>query len=167
MIVANLIDDLVRGHQAGLWRYLRVLGCDGPTADDLAQETFLAMLRLPFEVRSRGETAAWLRAKARFLWLERVRKEARRRETALADATDEVWAEYAGGDDGESWRRALERCLERLPERSRTAIDLRYAERASREEMARRLSLKENGVKTLLQRVRASLRRCVEKAVRE
>lgn len=167
MIVANVIDDLVRGHQAGLWRYLRLLGCDGPTADDLAQETFLAMLRLPFEVRSDGETAAWLRTKARFLWLERVRTEARRRETALADATDEVWAEVAGGDGGESYRRALERCLKGLPERSRTAIELRYRERASREEMARRLSLKANGVKTLLQRIRAGLRRCVEKAVRE
>jgi len=32
---------LVRAHQAGVWRYLRFLGCEPSEADDLVQETFL------------------------------------------------------------------------------------------------------------------------------
>ncbi len=36
-------------HQEGVWRYLRAIGCDSNLADDLTQETFLAVLRRPFE----------------------------------------------------------------------------------------------------------------------
>ena len=46
------LADLVRQHQAGVWRYLRFLGCDRPLADDLTQETFLAVLETPFDIRT-------------------------------------------------------------------------------------------------------------------
>ena len=36
--------QLIREHQAGVWRYLRVLGCSRELAEDLTQETFLAVL---------------------------------------------------------------------------------------------------------------------------
>ena len=36
------LAELVREHQADVWRYLRYLGADGHDADDLTQETFLA-----------------------------------------------------------------------------------------------------------------------------
>lgn len=161
MAADTLIDTLARRHQAGLWRYLRFLGADGTTADDLVQETFLVLLTGAFEERSPRETAAWLRLKAKRLFLDGLRRRRRRREARLADLADEVWAEYARDDGGASWRAALRECLASLPERSRRAVALRYEERLSRSEMARRLSLKKNGVKTLLQRVRAGLRECV------
>ena len=30
-----VIEELIAKHQAGVWRYLRALGCDGALADDL------------------------------------------------------------------------------------------------------------------------------------
>ena len=42
------VARLVREHQAGVWRYLRVLGCPATEAEDLTQETFLAVLTRPF-----------------------------------------------------------------------------------------------------------------------
>src|SRR5947199_10741474 len=41
-------DDLAGAadaHRLGIWRYLRFLGCDDAAADDLTQETFLAIAR--------------------------------------------------------------------------------------------------------------------------
>lgn len=40
---------LVRAHQAGVWRYLRFLGCHPDEADDLTQETFLALKQANIE----------------------------------------------------------------------------------------------------------------------
>jgi len=45
-------------------------------------------------------------------------------------------------------------------------LDLRYARRAGRTAIAERIGLKETGVKTLLQRIRARLRACVERRIR-
>jgi len=159
-------DILVRQHQAGVWRYLRLLGCDDATADDLTQETFLAMMRVPFTDHDPRATAAWLRKKACFLFLEQVRTGRRRRETRLAGMADEVYAEYAGDDDGRGYLQALRECLAGLPPRSRQAVELRYGARSGREEMAALLGLRPNGVKTLLQRVRAQLRTCIERKIR-
>ncbi|MDI9443137.1 MAG: hypothetical protein QM844_03110, partial [Planctomycetota bacterium] len=55
----------VRAHQAGGWRYQRVLGCRPHQADDRAQETVLAVIRDGVEQRSAPETAANHRAVAR------------------------------------------------------------------------------------------------------
>jgi RNA polymerase sigma-70 factor (ECF subfamily) len=166
MIVLTDIDSLVRTHQDGLRRYLRYLGCDDATADDLAQEAFVALLRGPFEERSPAATAAWLRKKARFLHLEHIRWRARRREAPLMEVADEVWATWAGDDDGDRYVEAMRRCLDALAPRARRAVDLRYGEGRGRAEIAALLGLAVNGVKTLIQRARASLRECVERRVR-
>jgi RNA polymerase sigma-70 factor (ECF subfamily) len=157
------LDSVARTHREGLVRFLRLLGCDGPTADDLAQEAFLALHSAEFEHRHHRATAAWLRKKARYLFLESVRIRDRRRESMQAELAEVVWIECAADDDGEGYRQALRECVAALPPRSREAVRLRYAEKASRDEMARILGLRPNGVKTLLQRIRAGLRRCVEK----
>jgi RNA polymerase sigma-70 factor (ECF subfamily) len=166
MTVVTGLDSIVRRHQDGLRRYLRLLGCDGATADDLAQDALVALLGGRFEERSPSATASWLRIKARWLWLDSLRRRARRREVRLADAADRVWAEVAPDGDGRAYLRALDRCLEDLAPRARRAIELRYSEGRSRDEMADLLGLAPNGVKTLLQRVRARLRRCVEERIR-
>ena len=56
MTAARTIDEhdvirLVQQHQAEVWRYLRFLGATAELADDLTQETFLQLLRAPFEDR--------------------------------------------------------------------------------------------------------------------
>ena len=52
------LAGMIRQHQAGVWRYLRVLGCDSAGADDLTQETFLAVLQKPFQDYNPAATAA-------------------------------------------------------------------------------------------------------------
>ena len=40
---------LIQTYQAGIWRYLRALGCDSAQAEDITQETFLNVLQKPFQ----------------------------------------------------------------------------------------------------------------------
>jgi len=42
-------EKLVSEHYLGVWRYLRAIGCPMHLADDIAQETFVAVLRKPCE----------------------------------------------------------------------------------------------------------------------
>src|SRR5262245_43445502 len=56
---------LMEAHQAGVWRFLRVLGADVALADDLTQETFLSVYRAGFEDRGEKSTRAYLRTVAK------------------------------------------------------------------------------------------------------
>ncbi len=153
--------ELIRRHQRALWRWLRFLGADGPTAEDLVQETFLVVLRGPFEDRGPAATSAWLRAVARNLFLKDRRREARA--AAALEEAEAVWLRFRAEDEENGLKDALRACLEELPERGRRVLGLRYEDGWSRARIARELSLGEEGVKSLLARLRKALRACVER----
>ncbi|NQU20312.1 MAG: RNA polymerase sigma factor [Candidatus Nealsonbacteria bacterium] len=161
--------ELVREHQAGVWRYLRFLGCEPNEADDLVQETFLAVLREGFEVRSPKQTAAYLRTVARNRLLTARRKQRSRPatvgiEAADIEAAEAVWAQVADEDGLDDYLVALDECLKvAVSPRVRRALELQYRDRAGRSEIAAELDLAVEGVKTLLRRARSALRDCVQR----
>jgi RNA polymerase sigma-70 factor (ECF subfamily) len=158
------VAGLVRTHQAGLWRYLRFLGCEPPEADDLVQETFLTVLRDGFEQRSAGQTAAYLRRVARNRLLSARRKQRTRPATIDLEAAESLWAQMAGEDGMNDYLAALEDCLEvAVTPRVRSVLRRQYRDRASRSEIAAQLDLSVEGVKTMVRRARTALRDCVER----
>lgn len=152
--------DLIRAHQAAIWRYLRFLGCDEARADDLTQETFLAVWRKPFEDRGQAAARVYLRRVARNLFLMGIRRSRTRPTFRDIDAADAVWAEH-DVDDGDGYRAALAECLGTLTERSRSALDLVYRDGAGRSRVAEALGMTLDGVKTLMRRAREKLRVCI------
>lgn len=155
------LEDLWREYGRDLHRFLRVLGADHAAADDLVQETILYVAQHPFERRTPGETAMYLRAVAKSLFI----KFAQRHKRVIAVDLATIEAEYAQavGDDSDSAIEALKRCIAALPERERLILDLRYTRNASREEMGAALNLSDGGVKNLLERVKAKLKECMER----
>lgn len=161
------LGDLVREHQADLWRYLRYLGCEASEADDLVQETFLALVRKPPRLRDPGAMAGYLRTAARNQLLMLRRHQGRDLATADLELAENVWAEATEHSRWSDWLDALRECLmTAVTERSRKAIDLFYRERMGRAEIARQLGMATDGVKTLLRRARSALRTCVERKLR-
>jgi RNA polymerase sigma-70 factor (ECF subfamily) len=160
------LAGLVRRHQAGVWRYVRFLGADTAEADDLTQETFLALARAAFVERDERQTAGYLRVMARNQLLALRRRQNREISTVELEAADSVWA-AATGPDGSlgNYLDALRECLEQLEGRARQAIDLHYHDGAGRDAIALQLGMQPNGVKTLLRRTRALLRECVERKI--
>ena len=154
--------ELIGQYQVGVWRYLRVLGCDDAEADDVTQETFLAVLRKPFEIYSDAATAAYLRRVAYNLFISQRRRA--RRET-LVDDVDQLnvtWERWAGQDKGDHLVEKLEECLETLSQRARGALDMRFRQRLRRAEIAESLEITEHGAKNLMQRAKKQLKHCVE-----
>lgn len=157
------VAALVRSHQAGVWRYLRYLGCPAAEADDLTQDTFLAVFRDGFEDRSAEQTAAYLRTVARNRLLAVRRSQKKAPEVDLEEA-EAVWAETVGDRGMDDYLVALEDCLEvGVTPRVRRALELLYRDRLSRDQIAQQLEMAVEGVKTLLRRARSVLRECVER----
>lgn len=161
------IAALVRAHQTGIWRYLRALGCSAAEAEDLTQETFLEVLRRPFEQRNEKSSAAYLRLVARHQMLMVRRKGGREVGLAEVEGIDAEWNEYAGDDGGGLKVEALKECLKGLDERERRALELRYKDEIPREEIGRALDLSDGGVKNLMERARDKLKRCMERRLKE
>jgi RNA polymerase sigma-70 factor (ECF subfamily) len=155
--------SLIKDHQSGVWRYLRVLGCDATQADDLTQETFLAVLERPFEDHGPLAAAAYLRKVARNQFVSYLRRANRSVSLEQVDEIERDWTRWAGHDAGESYLSALEDCLSGLGDRARRALNLKYREDKSRNEIAQDLEMSEDGAKNLLQRAKQSLRECVER----
>jgi RNA polymerase sigma-70 factor, ECF subfamily len=161
------LTRLVEQHQAGVWRYVRFLGAERTEADDITQETFLAIARAAFVERDERQTAGYLRVVARNQLLALRRKQRREISTVELEAAESVWAATAGSDGSlAAYIDALRECVGCLEGRSRQVIDLHYRDCARREAIAEALDMKPDGVKTLLRRTRQVLRECIERKLK-
>lgn len=157
------IETLIRKHQAATWQYLRYLGANPSEADDLTQETFLALLRSSFEDRGESAFLGFLRKIARNQLLMLRRRAGTELDTVQLEVAEHVWARAIRNDSIESFLAELERCREKLEGRARQAVDWSYRDGLGRDEIARRLDMKPQGIKTLLRRTRTLLRECIER----
>jgi RNA polymerase sigma-70 factor (ECF subfamily) len=154
--------QLIEDHQAGIWRYLRALGCGRAEADDLTQETFLAVLQRPFVNYSPAATAAYLRKVARNRFISARRRSGRLIYLEQIEETDRTWSRLASDDHGEALVDALRECLKELSERARHALLMRFRDRQRRSGIAEALDITEHGAKNLMQRAKKQLRTCIE-----
>ena len=161
------LATIVAEHQAEVWRYLRYLGANSADADDLTQETFVALSRSTFCYQSRPETSAYLRTVARNQLLMLRRLEGREVDTVQLTAAEEAWAEAVGPDSMDDFLVALADCLTTLEGRAQSVIDMFYRDGLGRAEIATALEMQPDGVKTLLRRTRQLLRQCIERKTQE
>ena len=158
-------EALAARHRAAVWRYLRVLGADAATADDLAQEALLVVLqRSGFDASEPRAVFAFLRTTARHLWLKSRRRRVAEREVEEADR---VWDARCGDGDGQEYVDALRQCVASLPERSRALLASTYGEQCGRADSARAFGLTRDGIKSALRRLRAFLHDCIERRRKE
>ncbi len=160
--------ELIVRHQHGVWRYLRMLGCDAATADDLTQETFLRVLsRDNFVQHNDAATSGYLRRTAYNLLVSRHRKLGRVQTIAEPAVLDVIWERWAGKDlTGDLAIDALKSCLKTLTDRAQRALRMRFAEDASRIEIGQALGITDHGARNLMQRAKLQLRQCVEEKLR-
>ena len=161
--------ELIERHQRGVWRYLRMLGCDAATADDLTQETFLRVLRRrDFVQHNDTATAGYLRRTAYHLLISRHRKLSRVHTVSETGVLDEIWNRWAGKDaSGDIAVDALRGCLKLLTDRARLALRMRFADNASRAEIGEALGITDHGARNLMQRAKQQLRECVEERLQQ
>jgi RNA polymerase sigma-70 factor (ECF subfamily) len=160
------LDAFTAVYEAALPRVYGYLlhRCSNPAeAEDLTQETFLAVVN---EMKKGGAVAdpiAWAVGIARHKWLDQVRKKVRdeRRLALLVEA---------GGHEGEpaGWDAAISRegtvqALQAMPSGQRAVLVLRYFDGYSVPETARLIGRSVHATESLLVRARVSFRRGVSR----
>ncbi len=160
------LTELVARHQTGVWRYLRALGAEPALADDLTQDTFLEIMRRPFQQFNDAATASYLRRVAHNLFITKRRRESRMTVTEHAEKFESAWMRWAGFDSGNAALEALTDCFHSLSERAQLSLRLRFRENASRQSIAESLGISEHGAKNLMQRAKMQLRDCVERKLK-
>ena len=156
------VDRLLADGVPELYRYLvRLTGGDRQAAEDLVQETCLALVRSLQDDPSADLSVGWLIVVGRRRFLDRLRRE--RRESArlervgvTPESIEPDWSVVDGGValDG----------LARLPSAQRAALVFRYVDDLSTAEVAELLDRSVSATESLLARARRELARIVGEA---
>ena len=166
----ELFVEQVREHHAGLRGFVRALGVDPLWVDDVAQEAFIVAYNRLDEYDHERDFGAWLRGIARNRVINERRKNARRKRILSDNLTDVLVStssvaeeeEREIGDNGLARMKALKECIATLPEKSLQMMRSRYEDDLSAQDIAERYAMKPPAVRKALERVRASLRKCME-----
>src|SRR5262245_57872909 len=140
-------------------RYLRCLRCPRDVVDDVVQDALLAAVAAHGE---RQPPLPWLLTVAKNRWLELCRRQ-RPELVASLDALDLAARSELGDDGGDARVLALRECVQQLPARSQQALRLCYGDALPRTEVAARLGLGIEGLRSWLARLRAALKQCIER----
>lgn len=149
-----------------LLAYLRSMLRDRTAVDDVFQETLVTAWRTLERFDHDRPFAPWLRGIARNHVLVHYRKDRRVplacEESVLAHLDRRL--DQIGRRPGDTWEEkleALDDCLDRLPQDTRTLLDWHYQLELTTERIADRLEANRETVKKRLQRARARLLDCL------
>lgn len=144
---------LVAAHQQAVRAFLRRLAGDWATADDLAQQAFVAAWTHIGGFHRGRDVRLWLCGIAYRKFLAARRAEGRRRRREASVAEDQQIAAATGADD----RLDLLKAMRALPDDQRAAVALCLAAGYSHSEAAEALGLPLGTVKSHVQRGRTAL----------
>jgi RNA polymerase sigma-70 factor (ECF subfamily) len=149
-----------------LLTYLRSLLRDHAAVDDVFQETLVTAWRNLHRFDHERPFAPWLRGIARNLVLAHHRRHRRLpaicEETVLAHLDRRL--DEIGRRAGDTWDEkleALDDCLDRLPDETRTLLDWHYRLELDTARIAARLDSNRETIKKRLQRARSRLLDCL------
>lgn len=166
------MDEIDLGQYRGMvYRFLLFLLRDPGASDDLSQETFSVALSRGPEPEKGSDYGAWLRSIARNLarnYVRKVRNSPLLVGESMLDLAERRFVE-AGADRDGAWdarRRALGACMERLSEDNQGLLRDRYELARKVKQIAAGLGVEPNSVSKRLERIRESLRKCIEETLR-
>lgn len=158
------VQALFVKHAATLRGFVVALLGDFGSVDDVLHETFLTVSSKAGEFTMGSNFVAWAKSIARYKVLEARRGRWREVPGFSEEALDALCAAEPEEETNPMEQRlaALSNCIEALPSQSRRAIELRYRQAHSTEEVARILGWTPSSLYVMLCRARTALRACVE-----
>lgn len=147
--------------QSALYAFILTLmgGQDG--AADVLQETNVKICRELHRYDASRPFLPWAMTLAKFEVMAWRTRQQRSRLVLDNDVAELMAAEEESNFGAERELRALESCLEAMPERQRVLLRDRYEKRETVRTIAKRRSQPENALAALLYRLRKSLQDCI------
>ena len=147
--------ELVRRHGSAVRALLRRMGADAASADDAAQDAFLAAFEQIAEFRGEGAFRAWVSRIAARIYVKRWRRQARAdllSEAAGLDAAELQTAAAQGPAGGADARIDLDGAMKSLSQPERLCVSLCYGAGLSHAEAAAALNAPLGTVKSHVKR---------------
>ena len=160
-------ETLFDRHHVSVFNFSRVLLRDEHEAEEITQETFMALARSARSYEARGTFKPYLMQIARNQCLNRLSSRQVRRRViaqngvAVLEVADDEPSPLQQSEFNEHLSRIRE-ALEHLPARQREALALYAFEEMSYDQIAQAMAMPINTVKTLIFRARAELKNKLE-----
>ncbi len=165
---ADAFDVLFDRHYVGVYNFARTMLREAGAAEEVLQETFLAVARAVKTYEPRGTFRTWLLRIVRNRCLNRLEAQRAQRQV-LADDGAALVLQYPSREPsppqqalGNEQTDRVRRAVAALPDRQREAIALYTFEGMPYQQIADVLDLPINTVKTLIHRARARLAGCLD-----
>lgn len=165
----DAFDTLFDRHHVQVYSFARFMLGDALGAEEIMQDTFLAVARSARRYEARDRFRAWILGIARYRCLAAL--EAARARRAVVEGSGIELVEPASSEPPPPERivrdekaAAVQRAISKLPDRQREAILLYAFENMAYREIAEALGTPINTVKTLIHRARASLARVLRES---
>ena len=167
------------GRLASLWMhsqpvvgsFIRGMVADLHEVDDVVQRVAETCARKFNEFDSAGDSQsfrAWALSIARFEVLRFYQRQKRVAQAFSPEVMEVVIAEFERCDDRPDERLdALRTCLDRVTDRNRQLIEMKYFRELTTERIADRLGLTSSGVRVALSRTRQFLAGCIQEQLRK
>jgi RNA polymerase sigma-70 factor (ECF subfamily) len=157
---------LVERHQQQLWAAARSCGCDGESARELVQQTFVEVYLHLNRYDADRPLGPWMHRILRNLLVQEVRKRRChwRHEERYRQHLEQLATREDGAEDSEPQLSALRRCLDGLSPTARRIVDGFYTAGLDLETIAEGIKRSAAATKQLLWRSRKALRACIEQA---
>ncbi len=168
---SELVRQFIQNRDV-LYAFVFALARDHDVAEELLQEIGVAILAEAKRGTAPANFMAWARQVARHRTADYYRRRSiqRRHEVQLEyldDVIDQAFAEHASNPDRIHQHLIfLRTCVERLAQRARYMLDLRYQGQKSLDEIAVAVGWKPASVKVALSRARRTLADCVSRKLR-
>ena len=140
---------------------------DRDRAEDVFQDVAAIALEKCGVFEAGTNMGAWLREIARRRVMKAFGAADRRAVTLEPAAIDAIQQAHDRSEDGIWHERAdaLRTCLEKLPDRARAIVEMRYREFLGFSAIAERLASTVNSIRVTLSKIRKGLRQCVDSSM--
>ena len=153
-------------HEPQIYRYVYGLLPNATEAQEVMQETAVALWRRFAEYDADKPFLAWACGFARFEVFNHYRRQSRRPSPLADDVLEQLSVPFFNGiDDLNRRRAALDDCLTKLPEADRRLVQIRYESQTTVREMARTNGASEHTLYKALERIRRMLFDCVSRTL--
>ena len=159
--------EIVRQYQKDVTKVVAAMLFDRQESEDLVQQVFLRAFDRLDQFEQGRDLGLWLKGIAR----NTVRMHLRRRKTRQRHL--QAYREWlirqddgsAAGDYLDARHRALQECLDGLPERARRIMHMRYREELAIGKISKAVGKSIDAVTKALSRIRENLRDCIREKV--
>ena len=156
---------LVLSAQRDIYAFILSLTVSPSDADDILQETLAVMWSKFDEFKVGTNFAAWGKQIARYKVMDYQRKNRTSKFCFDSDVLKLIESKSGQIDDLSDRNEAMKKCLQRLPEKQKSVLNMRYGLDMSFKQIASKYGVSKQSVHRMISRIHASLAKCIKRTL--